>query len=166
MYSETRLLRIRLSTYTRITFSPSITDIANRKTCTFFSDKTYRTRHKIGYYVPIFPPRALFCPFFGSFFSDHEHVIQPFSFDFNFPARFQVQNALKGDFNERKANNERHSGRRSIFRGRSFAWTRGTGPAVRKIAFWIERTLVTTYLFSFPLRVRNNQVSLYKPRAC
>ena len=32
---------------------------------------------------------------------------------------------------------------------------------VSKIAFWIERTLVTTYLFSFPLRVRNNRVSLY-----
>ena len=27
-----------------------------------------------------------FCPFFGSLFSDHKHVIQPFSFDFNFPA--------------------------------------------------------------------------------
>ena len=34
----------------------------------FFSDKTYRTWHKIGYYVPIFPPGALFCLFFGSFF--------------------------------------------------------------------------------------------------
>ena len=32
---------------------------------------------------------------------------------------------------------------------------------VKKIAFWIERTLVTTHLFSFPLRVRNNRVSLY-----
>ena len=32
---------------------------------------------------------------------------------------------------------------------------------VRKIAFRIERTLVRTYLFSFPLRVRNNRVSLY-----
>ena len=32
---------------------------------------------------------------------------------------------------------------------------------VRKIAFWIERTSVSTYLFSFPLRVRNNRVSLY-----
>ena len=27
--------------------------------------------------------------------------------------------------------------------------------------FWIKRTLFRTYLFSFPLRVRNNQVSLY-----
>ena len=32
---------------------------------------------------------------------------------------------------------------------------------VRKITFWIERTLVSTYLFPFPLRVRNNRVSLY-----
>ena len=32
---------------------------------------------------------------------------------------------------------------------------------VRNIAFWIEHTLVTTYLFSFPLRVRNNRFSLY-----
>ena len=38
------------------------------ETRTFFSDKTYRTWLKIGYYVPIFPTRALFCPFFGSFF--------------------------------------------------------------------------------------------------
>ena len=27
--------------------------------------------------------------------------------------------------------------------------------------FWIKRTLFRTYLFSFPLRVRNNRVSLY-----
>ena len=54
-------------------------------------------------------------------FSDNEHVIQPFSFNFNFPARFQVHDALKGDFTVRKASNEQHSGRRSIFRGRSFA---------------------------------------------
>ena len=26
--------------------------------------------------------------------------------------------------------------------------------------FWIKRTLLRTYLFSFPLRVRNNRVSL------
>ena len=32
---------------------------------------------------------------------------------------------------------------------------------MRKIAFWIERTLFSTYLFSFPWRVRNNRVSLY-----
>ena len=33
---------------------------------------------------------------------------------------------------------------------------------VRKIAFWIECTLfiISTYLFSFPLRVCNNRVSL------
>ena len=35
---------------------------------------------------------------------------------------------------------------------------------VSKIAFLIERTLVTTYLFSFPLRVRNNRVSLYNKK--
>ena len=87
----------------------------------------------------IFPPRTLFCPFFGSFVSDHEHVIQPFSFDFNFPARFQVHDALKGDFTVRKANNERHSGRRSIFCGRLFAWTRGTGPASEEIRV-LDRT--------------------------
>ena len=28
---------------------------------------------------------------------------------------------------------------------------------VRKIAFWIESTLVRTYLFSFPLRVRQGR---------
>ena len=33
-----------------------------------FSDKTYRTWHKIGYYVPSFRPEALSCPFVGSFF--------------------------------------------------------------------------------------------------
>ena len=95
----------------------------------FFSDKTYRTWHKIGYYVPIFHLGALFLPFLWFIFSDHEHVIQPFSFDFNFPARFQVHDALKGDFTVWKASNERHSGRRSIFSGRSFTWKRGTGPA-------------------------------------
>ena len=63
------------------------------------------------------------------FFSNHEHVIQPFSFNFNFPARFQVHDALKGNFTVRKANNEPHSGRGSIFRGRSLAWTHGTSPS-------------------------------------
>ena len=61
--------------------------------------------HGIGYYVPIFPPRALFALSVVLFFSEHEHVIQLFSFDFNFPARFQVHDALKGDFTVRKANN-------------------------------------------------------------
>ena len=93
-----------------------------------FSDKTYRTWHKIGYYVQIFPPRALFAISLV-LFSDHEHVVQPFSFDFNIPTRFQVHDALKGDFTVQKARNERHSRRRSIFRGRSFTRTRGTGPA-------------------------------------
>ena len=31
---------------------------------------------------------------------------------------------------------------------------------VRKIAFWIERTLLVRTFFSFPLRVRTNRVSL------
>ena len=134
-----------------ITFSPSITDIANRRTCTFFSDKTYRTWPKIGYYVPIFPPGALFCPFFGSFFGSRACHPPPFSFDFNFRTCFPAHDALKGDFTIRKASNEWNSRRRSIFRGGSLAWTRGTGPAGQEIAFWIERTVVSTYLFSFPL---------------
>ena len=54
-------------------------------------------------------------------FSDHKHVIQPFSFDFNFPACSQVHNVMKGDITARTASNERHSGRKSIFRVRSFA---------------------------------------------
>ena len=94
-----------------------------------FLDKTYRTWHKIGKPHTNFPSKSTFLPFQRFFFSDHEHAIQPFNFDFNFLARFQVHDVLKGDFIERKASNERHSGWRSIFHGRSFGWTRGTGPA-------------------------------------
>ena len=32
--------------------------------------------------------------------------------------------------------------------------------------FWIKRTLFRKYLYSFPLRVRNNRVSLYAGNAC
>ena len=102
-----------------------------------------------------------FFALFWFFFSDDEHVIQPFSFDFNFPARFQVHDALKGDFTARKASNERHSGRRSIFCGRSFTWTRETGPASEENRV-LDRTYFGQYVpFSFPMRVRNNRVSLY-----
>ena len=88
---------------------------------------------------------------------------KPFSFDFNFPARFQVHDALKGGFAVRKASNERHtdSGRRSIFRGRSFAWTCGTGPASEENRV-LDRTYFDYYVpFFISLEGSNNRVSLY-----
>ena len=144
-----------------MTFSPSITDIANRKTCTFFSDKTYRTWHKIGYYVPIFPPGALFCPFFVSFFlitsmsSNLSVSISISRHVFKFAMPWKAISPY-----EKRIMNDIQDGEASSVADRSREHVEPVLP-MRKIAFWIERTLVTTYLFPFPLRVRNNRVSLY-----
>ena len=98
-----------------------------------------------------FPSRCTFCPFFGSSFSDHKHVIQPFSFDFNFPARFAAHDALKGNFTARKASNIMTDVQDE--EAYSVADRQHVEPVlpVRKIGFWIERTLVRTSLFFISL---------------
>ena len=78
-----------------ITLSPPITNIGNRKTCTFF--RTRRTERgtisDIKYLS--FLPGALFCPFFRTFFwSRGQHQLS-FSFDVNSPVSFQVHDAQK-----------------------------------------------------------------------
>ena len=40
-----------------------VLSIDDRRPWTFFSDKSYRTWHNIGFYVPIFSSRSTFCPF-------------------------------------------------------------------------------------------------------
>ena len=97
------------------------------------------------------------------FFWSRAYLPLPFSFDFNFPARFQVHDARKAiSPYEERVMNDIQNGEASSVADRS---REHVEPVIRvsKIVFWIERTLVTTYLFSFPLRVRNNRVSLYNP---
>ena len=127
--NRVRTVKLGLYVHSVITFSPSITDMDNRKTYTFFLDKTYRTVAQNRILRTNFPSKSTFLPFLWFFFFWSRACHPTFQFQFQFPARFQVQDALKGDFTVRKTNNEPHSRRRSIFRGRSFAWTRGTGPA-------------------------------------
>ena len=127
-----------------------------------FSDKTYRTWHKIGYYVPIFPPRALFALSLVLFFlitsmSSNLSVsisISRHVFKFTMPRK-----AISPY--EKRIMNHMQDGdlEASSVADRSREHVEPVLP-VRKIAFWIERTLVTPYLFSFPSRVRNNRVSL------
>ena len=123
--------------------------------------------HKIRYYVPIFPPGALFCPLVLFFF--WSRACHPtFQFRFQFPGTFSSSRCPERLFHrtERRARrsifrNERHSAQRSIFRGRSFAWARGTGPASEEYHV-LDRTYFDYSVpFLFPLRVRNNRVSLY-----
>ena len=60
---------------------------------------------------------------------------------------------------EKRVMNDIQDGEASSVANRSLEHVEPVLP-MRKIAFWIERTLFSTYLFSFPLRVRNNRVSL------
>ena len=96
-----------------------------RKTCTFFfqikrserctiSDITYQ----------LFSQEHFFVLSLLLFFWRWACHPVPFSFDFNSLVIFQVHAALKGDLIVRETSNDGHLGRRSIFRGRSFAWTR------------------------------------------
>ena len=109
-----------------------------------------------------FPSRSTFLPFLWLFFSDHEHVFHCLSvlistsrhvFKFTMPRK-----AISP--HEKRVMNGIQNGEASSVADRSREHVEPVIP-VSKIAFWIERTLVTTYLFSFPLRVRNNRVSLY-----
>ena len=98
----------------------------------FYLDKTYRTWHNIGYYVPTFPSGSTFCPFFGSFFWSRACHPLSCSFNVNFSGHFQVHDAVKDHFTVQEASNDRHSGRRSIFRGGSLVWTRTAAKTERK----------------------------------
>ena len=112
-----------------------------------FSDKTHRTGHKIGYYVPILLPRALSRPFFGFFFlitsmsfnlsvsiSTSWHV---FKFAMPWKTISPYEKRIMNDIQDGEASSVADCTREHV------------EPVllVRKIAFWIERTLVTTYLF-------------------
>ena len=130
-----------------------------------FSDKTYRTWHKIKYYIPIFPPGALFCPFFGSF-SDNKHVIHCLSISISISRHvFKLMMPWKAISQyEKRVMNDIQDGEASSVADRYREHLEPVLP-VRKVAFWIERTLVSVYLFfSFLLRVHNNQLSLYCAR--
>ena len=100
-----------------------------------------------------FPARSTVLPFlwFFFFFWSRAYHPLPFSFNFNFPARYQAHDALKSYFTVRKPSNERHLGWRSIFRGRSFSWTRGTGPASEESCV-LDRTYFGSYVpfYHFP----------------
>ena len=72
-----------------------------------------------------------------------------FNFDFNFPARFQARDALKViSPYEKRAMNDIQDGEASSVADHSREDVELVLP-VRKIGFWIERTLVRTYLFFY-----------------
>ena len=162
MYSETRLLRTRLSTYTRLERSlrRSRTSPIGKHVHFFRIRRTERgTKSDITHQF------SLHQHFFAlslALFSDYEHVFHCLSvlisasrhvFKFTMPRK-----AISPY--EKRVMNDIQNGEASSVADRSREHVEPVIP-VSKMACWIERTLVTTYLFSFPLRVRNNRVSLY-----
>ena len=105
-----------------------------------------------------------FFAFLWLFFSDHEHFFHRLSVSISTSRhvfKFTIPWKAISPY-EKRVMNDIQDGEASSVADRSREHVEPVLP-VSKIAFWIERTLqlVTTYLFSFSLRVRNNRVSLY-----
>ena len=109
-----------------------------------------------------FPSRSTFLPFRWFFFSDHEHVIHCLSVSISI-SKHVFKLAMPSEAispYEKQIMNDIEDGEASSVADRLREYVDLVLP-VRKIEFWIERTLVGTYLLSFPLRVPNYRVSLY-----
>ena len=162
-YSETRFVSTRLSTYTRFNNVLSVNHGHRQSENIYIFFRIRRTERgkKTGYYVPIslqehFLALSLVLFFFWSQ-ACHPNFSVSISISrhvFKFTMPWKAISPY-----EKRVMNDIQDGEASSVADRLREHEEPV-LSVRKIAFWIECTLVSTYLFSFPLRVRNNRVSL------
>ena len=164
IYSETRFVHTQFSTYTRLKSSLRRlrTSPIGKHGPFFFQIRRTERGTKSGITYPFSLQEHFFCPFFGSYFflitsmsSNLSVLILISRHVFKFMMPWKVISPY-----EKRVMNDIQDGEASSVADRSREHVNLVLPA-RKIAFWIELTLVSTYLFSFPLRVSNNRVSLY-----
>ena len=133
-----------------------------------FSDKTYRTWHNlksdITYQFPL--QGHLFALSLVSFFSDHEQCHPTFQFQFQFPRHvFKITMPWKAiSPHEKRLMNDIQDGEASTGEDCSREHVEPVLP-VRKITFWIERTLVSNTPFRRPSCQAREEKSKFSPTA-